>query len=199
MSKFTILFSVILWLNLSINTTAQEQENESPNNLITGQLDLGESADAPRLGDRYVAKTFEDWDLVCVRTEAEKDPCSLVQILEDQAGTPVAEVSIFRIEEQGLAVAAGTVIVPLETLLTAKLTISVEGATGKRYNYSYCNQIGCVVQVGFTKEDIEAFETGLDGVIEIVPALAPEKLISINMSLRGFAAGYDEVDIVKTN
>lgn len=193
------LFSIVLILSFSINVTAQEKNNESPNISMTKQLDLGESADAPQIGDRYTKKTFEDWDLVCIRIEAEKDPCSLSQILEDETGNPTAEVSIFRIEGQGQAVAAGTIIVPLETLLTAKLTISVEGATGKRYNYSYCNQIGCVVQVGFTKEDVEAFRTGIDAIVEIVPAPAPEKLISLDMSLRGFASGYKEVDIVKAN
>lgn len=161
------------------------------------QLDLGEPVDqTPQVGERYSKQKFGDWDLACIRTEAETDPCSLLQILSDTTGNPVAEVSLFRIEGNGQAIAGGTIIVPLETLLPARLTISVDGGAGRRYDYSFCNPIGCVAQVGFTQADIDAFKRGREAVLSLVPAQAPDQTVRVTMSLTGFTAGFDVVDVV---
>ncbi|MGR3624439.1 invasion associated locus B family protein [Pseudophaeobacter sp.] len=162
-------------------------------------LDLGQPVDdgTPQLGDRYAKETHGDWDLACVKTEAETDPCSLLQILTDPNGNPMAEVSLFRINQAGgQAVAGATIIVPLETLLTAALTISVDGAPGKRYNYSFCNPLGCVAQIGLTQADIDAFKQGSEAVLSLRPAPAPDQLVEMKMSLKGFTAGYNVVDVV---
>ena len=88
-------------------------------------LDLGQPVqEGPRLGQRYSKETHGDWDLACVKTEQEQDPCSLLQIMTDENGSPMAEFSMFRIDQEGSqAVAGATVIVPLETLLPAALTL----------------------------------------------------------------------------
>ena len=163
------------------------------------QLDLGQPVGSePQLGERYSKAKFGDWDLACIKTEAEVDPCSLLQILNDETGNPVAEFSLFRIANGTQAVAGATVIVPLETLLPAQLTIAVDGeAGGKRYNYSFCNPIGCVAQIGLTQEDVDAFKRGNVAKVSLRPAPAPDQLIELEMSLTGFTAGYDEVDIVE--
>ncbi|UWQ80959.1 invasion associated locus B family protein [Leisingera sp. S132] len=162
-------------------------------------LDLGEPVnDGPRLGDRYSKEKHGDWDLACIRTEQENDPCSLLQVLAGPQGNPMAEVSLFRIEQQGgQAVAGATVIVPLETLLPAALTISIDGAPAKRYNYSFCNPLGCVAQIGLTQSDIDAFKKGKEAVLSLRPAPAPDQVVEMKLSLSGFTAGYDVVDVVK--
>ncbi len=163
------------------------------------QLDLGQPIPTvPQLGERYAKEEFGDWTLACIRTEnQEEDPCSLLQILKDESGNPVAEVSLFRIEGGGQAVAGATVIVPLETLLPAQLAITVDGAAGKRYNYTLCNPIGCVAQIGLTAEDVAAFKRGKVATVSLVPAPAPDEVIGLPMSLTGFTAGYNAVDVVK--
>jgi invasion protein IalB len=163
-------------------------------------LDLGQPVDdgTPKLGDRYSKSTHGDWELACVKTEAETDPCSLLQILSDPAGNPMAEVSLFRINQPGgQAVAGATIIVPLETLLPAALTISVDGAPGKRYNYSFCNPLGCVAQIGLTQADVDTFKQGSEASLSLRPAPAPDQLVEMKMSLKGFTAGYNVVDVVK--
>lgn len=161
-------------------------------------LDLGQPANAnPQAGERYSKEKIGDWDLACIRTDEETDPCSLLQILNDDQGNPMAEFSLFRIKGQGQAVAGATVIVPLETLLPAQLTISVDGAPGKRYNYSFCNPYGCVAQIGLTEEDIAAFKRGKEATLSLVPAPAPDQLVSLSLSLDGFTAGYEKVDVVE--
>ena len=163
-------------------------------------LDLGTPTDqALRVGQRYSKEKFGDWDLACVRTESGEDPCSLLQVLLDEEGGAVAEVSMFRIEQAngGQAVAGATVIAPLETLLPAGLTISVDGAPGKRYNFSFCNPAGCIAQIGLTEADINAFKQGKQAIFSLRPAPSPDKVVSVPMSLNGFTTGYNAVDVVK--
>lgn len=105
-----------------------EQDAEAPAPNADQLLDLGTPADAAlQVGQRYSKEKFGDWDLACVRTQSGEDPCSLLQVLLDDEGGPVAEVSLFRIDQAGgQAVAGATVIAPLETLLPAGLTVSVD-------------------------------------------------------------------------
>lgn len=161
-------------------------------------LDLGQPvSDGPQLGERYAKEEHGDWTLACIKTEAEKDPCSLLQVLNGPDGNPMSEVSLFRLEKGGQAVAGATIIVPLETLLPAQLTIAVDGAAGKRYNYSFCNPIGCVAQIGLTQADIDSFKKGNKATLSLIPAPAPDQKVELEMSLSGFTAGYDIVDVVK--
>ena len=139
---------------------------------------------------------FGDWDLACIKTEEEQDPCSLLQIMTDPQNNPMAEISLFRLGGNQAAVAGATIVVPLETLLPAQLTVSVDGAPGKRYNYSFCNPIGCVAQIGLTQTDIDAMKKGAKATVSLVPAPAPDQTISLELSLTGFTAGYDVVDVV---
>ncbi|OIQ45435.1 MAG: invasion-associated locus B family protein [Roseobacter sp. MedPE-SW] len=181
-------------------TDTTEQTAQASEPTADQILDLGQPVDdgTPKLGDRYAKETHGDWDLACVMTEAETDPCSLLQILTDPNGNPMAEVSLFRIDQPGgQAVAGATIIVPLETLLPAALTISVDGAPGKRYNYSFCNPLGCIAQIGLTQADIDTFKAGGEATLSLRPAPAPDQLVEMKMSLKGFTAGYNVVDVVQ--
>lgn len=162
------------------------------------QLDLGQPVtDGPKPGERYSKEKFGDWDLACIKTDTETDPCSLLQIMRDDSGNPVAEMSLFRIENGGQAVAGATILVPLETLLPAQLTIAVDDAPGKRYNYTYCSPVGCASQIGLTQEDIDTFKKGIEATVSLVPAPAPDQVIALKLSLKGFTAGLDAVDVIK--
>ena len=103
------------------------------------------------VGEPYVSETFEAWELRCVRTEDGSDPCQLYQLLKDkETAKPVAEISLLALPEGGEAVAGATIIVPLETLLTQQLNITVDKGKTKRYPFTFCAEVGCVARVGFT-------------------------------------------------
>ena len=155
-------------------------------------LSMGQApAEGP--GSTYVKESFDDWELRCVRVAEGNEPCQLYQLLKDEQGTSVAEVGLFSLPEGGEAVAGATIIAPLETLLTAGLRIAVDSATPKAYPFTFCSQIGCVARVGFTAEEVEAFKKGSKATLTIVPAVAPDKTVALNLSLKGFTAGYDAV------
>ncbi|MEQ5871909.1 invasion associated locus B family protein [Sagittula sp. NFXS13] len=171
---------------------AAEAPAEAPS--VGGDLDLGQS-DAPAQDQSpqpYIRETFDDWSLQCVAVpNNEEEVCQMYQLLKDSEGSPVAETSIFKLQDGGRAVAGGTFIVPLETLLTQKLTVAVDGSQGKKYDYSFCAQIGCYARVGFTAEDIAQFKAGKKADVTIVPALAPDQKVTVSMSLSGFTAAFD--------
>jgi len=156
-----------------------------------GNIDLGQT-EAPQGPRSYFKEGFKDWKLQCVEVEgAEEDVCQMYQLLTTAEGASVAEVSIFQLKDAGQAVAGGTFVVPLETLLTQKLRISVDGSKARIYDYSFCSQIGCYARVGFTQEDINRFKAGAKATVTLIPALAPDQKVELNMSLSGFTAAFE--------
>jgi invasion protein IalB len=177
-------------------TTAPDAtpETKAPADGTSGDLSLGSeatAADGP--GTTYTAATFEKWEQRCMRTEDGADPCQLYQLLQDGEGNNVAEVSLFVLPPGQQAVAGATIVVPLETLLTEQLTIAVDGANPKRYPFSWCAPLGCIARVGFTEAEIEGFRKGSKATISIVPVGAPDERVNLDLSLKGFTAGFDAV------
>ncbi|MFG6561947.1 invasion associated locus B family protein [Sulfitobacter sp. 1A15299] len=185
------------------DTTQTEEQQPQPGTSgnaaqIEEQLSLGEDADKdPDLGKPYTKKEIGSWEMRCIKTEEEVDPCQMYQLLADGEGAPVAEVSLFRLPDGGQAKAGATVVVPLETALPAQLTLSVDGGKARRYPYAFCNPVGCYVRMGLTDADIGAFKRGKEAVMTIVPALAPDQEVKLTLSLDGFTASYDEVSVIE--
>lgn len=169
-------------------TTAEEAPAEP------GGLSMGEpvAPDGSALGTPYVKEEHGDWDIRCIRTENGNDPCQLYQLLNGEDGNPVAEFALFPlVPPQGDAIAGGTIITPLETMLTQAVTLTVDGANARRYPFTFCNQVGCFSRVGYSQADIDSFKRGATAAISIVPVVAPDQRITLTVSLIGFTAGYD--------
>ena len=145
------------------------------------------------VGETYLGATFDLWEQRCVKTEDGSDPCQLYQLLKDANGTSVAEISMFSLPEGGQAAAGATVIVPLETLLTANLTIAIDTAQPKIYPFTFCAQIGCLARIGFTADEVEQFKKGASATMTSVPAAATDQKVQLAISLKGFTAGYEAV------
>lgn len=191
----TASFALTLGLTLLGGNLALAQETTeapvadaaSPEGLSMGQS----PAEGP--GSTYVKESFNDWELRCIRVESGAEPCQLYQLLKDGQGTSVAEIGLFSLPEGGEAAAGATVIVPLETLLTQGLRLGVDAAQPKIYPFTFCSQVGCVARVGFTAAEVEAFRKGNKAVLTIVPAVAPDQTVSLDVSLAGFTAGFEAV------
>ncbi|MGB3245888.1 MAG: invasion associated locus B family protein, partial [Sulfitobacter sp.] len=111
------------------DTTEQTTEQATPETQsgtadeIQDQLSLGEDADKnPELGKPYTKELIGAWEMRCIKTEEETDPCQMYQLLDDGQGNPVAEVSLFRLPGSGKAEAGATIVVPLETAIPQQLT-----------------------------------------------------------------------------
>ena len=175
---------------------AEEPEDGESSNADVNLLDTGEPVGDPSAAggdDTYVRSTHGDWAIQCLRVEEGAEPCQMYQLLRDEHGGSVAEVSIFKLTGSNQVEAGGTFIVPLETLLTEKLNIRVDSGQAKRYDFSFCTTVGCYSRVGFTGEDVAAFRRGNVANVTIVPALAPDQRVTVGMSLSGFTAAFDEL------
>ncbi|KIC48779.1 invasion associated locus B family protein [Tateyamaria sp. ANG-S1] len=180
--------------------TTPEEPTDAPNvgSTIEDQLSLGEDASAPQVGQTYTAETIGDWELRCIKAEeGQEEPCQMYQLMKDDEGTPVAEISIFRLPEGGRAVAGATIIVPLETSLPQQLTMEVDGGQARRYPYAFCNPIGCYSRVGLVADEVAQFRRGANAKLTIVPALAPDQQVELNMSLSGFTAAFDKTSVAQ--
>ncbi|CUH82361.1 Invasion protein B, involved in pathogenesis [Tritonibacter multivorans] len=178
----------VLWQPLAAQETS---EGEAP---VAGGLDMGQTV----LGQLYMKEKSGDWLVVCTKTNADADPCHLSQTLND-AGGPVAEINLYRLEEGNQAVAGAQLLAPLGTLLTTGVSFSVDGAPGKRYNFSHCEPGGCIAKIGLTDGDIAAFKQGTAATVSLRPAEAPAQIVKVPMSLKGFTAGFDGLKPVLPN
>ncbi len=168
--------------------TTEETAADPAVDLAMGTEVEGELA----VGAAYIREEFGDWALRCMKAEeGTPDPCQLYQLLFDANGNSVAEISMFPLPDGGRAAAGATIVVPLETLLTAQLQMSVDGANARRYPYTFCNRAGCVARIGFTADEVNQFKRGNAATLRMVPAAAPDEQVVLNLSLTGFTAGYD--------
>ncbi|MEM9970612.1 MAG: invasion associated locus B family protein [Pseudomonadota bacterium] len=198
MLKYLTTFGIITALSLGAaqaqtaeTEAAPEAEEEAATDPSLG-LALGEP-EGPQVGQTYVADTFTDWELRCVRSEDGNDPCQLYQLLRDSDGNSVAEINIFAIPEGQRAVAGATLITPLETLLTQQVRLQIDAGEAKRYPFTFCTEVGCISRLGFVEAELNEFKRGASAQITIVPAAAPDRTVDLTMSLSGFTAGFNAV------
>ncbi|MBT8459349.1 MAG: invasion associated locus B family protein [Boseongicola sp.] len=177
---------------LSFPAAVLAQSTDTPETEVEAETAEVEPSE-PVAGDTYVAGTFSDWELRCLRLESGRDRCQMLQLLVDQTGQAVAEVNFFAIPPGGPAEAGASVITPLETLLTANLRLAVDAGEVRQYPYSFCTVEGCIARLGFTPEEVVGFKRGATATVTIVPAQAPDQTVDLRMSLSGFTASYDEL------
>ncbi|KAF0674736.1 invasion associated locus B family protein [Profundibacterium mesophilum] len=146
------------------------------------------------VGETYISESHGDWNVRCVRTAEGSDPCQLYQLLKDERGNSVAEISLFGLPQNDQVEAGATIITPLETLLTEQLSLSVDGGKQNSYPFTFCAANGCYARVGFTASEVNQFKRGNSALMRIVPAAAPDQMIDLTISLSGFTAGYEAVN-----
>lgn len=187
-------------------TTETETETESPAApaapaaeaaTADNGLSLGETVgDENAAGEPYIKESHGDWDVRCIRTEDGNDPCQLYQLLKNEEGIAVSEISMFALPEGQQAAAGATIAVPLETLLTQQLSLKIDTGEPKRYPFSWCSEAGCFSRVGFTDAEVASFKKGSKATLTIVPVVAPDQQVNLDISLSGFTAGYDAVTAI---
>ncbi len=177
-------------LALALSATAGMGFAQDATGLSTGEPIV----EGDGTGESYVAATFDDWEVICITVaEGEVEPCQMYQVLRDAEGNATAEITLFPLEPGQEAAAGATILTPLETLLTSQLVMQIDTSTAKRYPFTFCAAIGCIARVGFTAEEVDAFRQGAVATWQVVPVAAPDTVIPLQMSLRGFTAAYNDV------
>ncbi|WP_208348429.1 invasion associated locus B family protein [Pseudaestuariivita rosea] len=204
MIKLNVLKAVGVACVLALPAFGQETTNEvapeAPAEQPVDGLQMGEEVTpGDQVGSTFIKAEFNDWVIRCVRLPQDREACELHQTLEDDSGNSVAEVNMLPLEEGQRARAVINFMAPLETLLTEGVTISIDGAAARRYQFKQCAQIGCLAQFGIDEDYINSLKAGNAARVRIVPAVAPDQEVVLNLSLSGFTAAFNEMDkIVNT-
>lgn len=183
-----IILTLILSLVSQDYALAQTVGTIAPN---TEEYSTGKFvSDETYFGDYYNKGKFGDWTLRCVKSKVSKDSCQLFQLMLNVDRTPIAEFTFNIIEPNGIVIAGATVITPLETLLTAELTIRIDDKKAKIYPFSFCIQMGCVARIGLTEDDLTSYRSGIEATVTMISAGSPNQQENLKLSLKGFTAGH---------
>lgn len=153
-------------------------------------------------GQPYIAETFTDWDLRCIRSPEDGIPerCEMFQLLRDEEDNAVVAVRFnvpFQPPEGQVAV--GIFMTPIETLLAPGLRLQIDDGEVAGVPFTLCEASGCMARVAMSAEDIESFQNGGDAIIEIVALVRGSAgeiggvPVNLTASLRGFTAAYEEM------
>ena len=181
-------------------TATEGAAAEAPADGTPSDLSMGIPTQAPDgPGTPYVREEFGDWSLRCLRVEEGPEPCQLYQLLLDEEGNAVAEIGLFALPEGSEAAAGANFVAPMETFLPAGMRLSVDGGETLTYPFTFCSgrpfsallSSGCLARVGFNQQMVDLFKRGNRATITIVPAVAPDQAVVLDLSLSGFTAAFD--------
>ncbi len=188
------LLAVLSALLLPAAASAQE---EKPAADKPGQeFPLGKEPEV-KVGQIYVVGKTGVWNIRCIKTEKPPEPCHIHQLVRDQDGNPVAELTFFHLPAGGPAVLGATATTPLGTLLQAGLTFQIGDEKPKQYPFNWCEAAGCVSRMGFTGLELEKLKKAKTAKMQIASILAPDKPVVLTVPLDGFAEAFKQVLVRK--
>ncbi|AHM05278.1 invasion associated family protein [Roseibacterium elongatum DSM 19469] len=151
-------------------------------------------------GQPYVAETFSDWDLRCIRAPEEGTPerCEMFQLMRDEDDNAV---SVFRVNVpfnpgEG-QVATALIMTPLETLLAPGIRLRVDDGEEGGLPFTMCDASGCMARIPMNQTNVDMFQAGGDAFIQIFALVRGEAgeiggvPVPLTASLRGFTAAYE--------
>ena len=179
-----IVFCFILSVSDISIINAQDAESLSIDDSMTGETQQIEP---------YIKERIKDWNLKCIEPINSIERCEANQIIFNQNQQPVAEISIFKLPKgQVSAAAAATIIVPLETALNEGLVLEMQDLEPKKYQFKFCNSIGCYSQIGLTIEELEALKSKGKASIFLKHLSSGDQQIVIPISLSGFTTTFSK-------
>ena len=177
---FCIFFSIFCISSLK----AEEADNLSIDDTIMSE---------PQKTEPYIKERFDNWSLKCIKTVNSIERCEANQIIFNQKQQPVAEISIIKLPKGQVAAAAATIIVPLETILSEGLVLAIQELEPKKYQFKFCNSLGCYSQIGLTDDEVEALKRKEKASIFLKHISSGDQQIVIPMSLDGFTKTFSNV------
>jgi invasion protein IalB len=135
-----------------------------------------------------VKARYAGWEIRCAPSG--KD-CFLYQLGKDASGEPVIEMSALKLPKGGNAAAGVTVVTPLGTLIDKGLTLQVDRGARRRYESSWCSDVGCFFRFGLDAKALRAFERGQRLNVVVYSAAKPNEAVAVVVPLKGFQQAYE--------
>jgi invasion protein IalB len=189
----------------STTTTEQPAAEANTNGTVTEPVNSEDQvfpvSEDPKdkIGAEYIAEEHGDWKIVCISTgKGNKPNCRVFQLLKDESGGAVAELSLLALSGESKAVAGVNFVTPLGTLLSAQVAMRVDAGDAKRYPFGWCEKMGCVTRFGLTQPELTNLKKGNQAVMTIVSVGAPKQPIGLAVSLKGFTAAWNSLVAMNT-
>ena len=182
-SNLILAYTFLSILN-TLTVSAEEADNLSIDDTMVGK---------PQELQPYIKETNKDWNLKCIAPKNSIERCEANQIIVNDKKQPVAEISIFKLSDNQVAEAAATIIVPLETILSEGLILAIQDLEPKKYQFKFCNSLGCYSQIGLIKEEVEALKNKERASIYLKHISSGDKQVIIPLSLDGFKKTFSKV------
>ena len=168
----------------TVAVNAEEANTLSINDAMAGELQELQP---------YIKESNKDWNLKCIETQESIERCEANQIIVNEKKQPVAEISIFKLSDNQVAEAAATIIVPLQTILSEGLILAIQDLEPKKYQFKFCNSLGCYSQIGLTKEEVAALKNKKRASIYLKHISSGDQQVVIPISLVGFMKTFSKV------
>jgi invasion protein IalB len=139
-----------------------------------------------------VRDEFQDWQVRCAPDETE---CFLYQLASDDQDNPVAEVSLLKLPEGAEADAGMTVVTPLGTLLPEGIGLQIDQGEGRRYPFTFCSQVGCFARFPVDVALLNRMKGGRVAHLTLRSVIQPQQPLELDISLAGFTAAYDSLEV----
>lgn len=161
----------------------------------TVALAAAAAAPASAQGKPEIKATHGSWSVQC----AAEGKCLMSQVYKNEEGRPVLVMEVAKLAQPqqtdgGEVIAHARVLTPLNVLLTRHLSMKIDGGEAKVAPFQLCTPIGCEAVVAVRQSLIEEFKKGskIEFLTEVPSAEGP-KVKSVEVSLSGFSAAYDEL------
>tara|TARA_B100000674_G_scaffold305158_1_gene253382 strand:- start:191 stop:793 length:603 start_codon:yes stop_codon:yes gene_type:complete len=179
-----IVFCILLSIFCISSLKAEEADSLSIDDTMMSEAQKKEP---------YIKERFENWTLKCITSVNSIERCEANQIIFNQKQQPVAEISIIKLPKGQVAAAAATIIVPLETILSEGLILAIQELEPKKYQFKFCNSLGCYSQIGLTNDEVEALKRVKKASIFLKHISSGDQQIVLPMSLDGFTRTFSNV------
>ena len=184
----SVLTAIVYCISFSIFCISSLKAEEADNLSIDDTM-----MSEPQKTEPYIKERFENWTLKCIKSVNSVERCEANQIIFNQKKQPVAEISIIKLPKGQVAAAAATIIVPLETILSEGLVLAIQELEPKKYQFKFCNSLGCYSQIGLTDNEVDALKRKEKASIFLKHISSGDQQIVIPMSLDGFTKTFSNV------
>ena len=184
----SVLTAIVYCISFSIFCISSLKAEEADNLSIDDTM-----MSEPQKTEPYIKERFENWTLKCIKPVNSVERCEANQIIFNQKKQPVAEISIIKLPKGQVAAAAATIIVPLETILSEGLVLAIQELEPKKYQFKFCNSLGCYSQIGLTDNEVDALKRKEKASIFLKHISSGDQQIVIPMSLDGFTETFSNV------
>jgi invasion protein IalB len=146
---------------------------------------------APALGqlgnELRPGATHGDWQVLCETTPV-GETCFITQAAADDAGEPVMQIMVGRLEDENVMV----IYLPLGIDLRPGMLFQIGDTVRREFPFQTCLPNGCRVVTRVDADMLAAMRAGTTFLIGVKP-LDSERVVGIEGSLKGFTAGFRAV------